>query len=134
VSTGVQVLALRDAPDASLRPGVAPFLLAYKDFGPVGVNASAELDVLPSSGGRDATVQPDLGLGVVVGSGMLRPKLEAAWRNEEGTDAGILAPGLYVRPAESVEVGVSVPWWLERGGENHLGVSALLTWSGGGSK
>ncbi|MCY1021766.1 hypothetical protein [Pyxidicoccus sp. MSG2] len=133
VSTGAEVLATRDSPDESMRPGLAPFLLAYKDVGPVGLNASAELDLLPASGGRDGTVQPDLSVGVVFGDGALRPMVEAAWRKEQGTNTGIVSPGLYVHPLESVEVGVSVPWRLQRGGESRLGVSALLTWSGGGS-
>jgi hypothetical protein len=133
VSAGAEVLALRDGPDATMRPGVAPFLLAYKDFGAVGLNASARADVLPESGGRDGTLRPDLGLGLVVGSGVLRPMVEAAWRNEQGTETGILAPGLYVRPSKSVEVGVSVPWRNPSVGDSSLGVSALLTWSGGGS-
>jgi hypothetical protein len=134
VSAGAEVLALRDSPEESMRPGVAPFLLAYKDLGPVGLNASAEVDLLPSSGGRDGTVHPDLSVGVVLGDGVLRPMAEAAWRNEQGTNTGILAPGLYVHPAKSVEVGVSVPWRVQSGGESSLGVSALLTWSGGGSE
>jgi hypothetical protein len=125
VSAGAEVMALRDSPEESMRPGVAPFLLAYKDLGPVGLNASAAVDLLPSSGGRDGTVHPDLGVGVVLGDGLLRPMAEAAWRNEQGTNIGILAPGLYVRPAKSVEVGVSVPWRVQSGGESSLGVSAL---------
>ncbi|WP_205525906.1 hypothetical protein [Pyxidicoccus trucidator] len=133
VSVGAEMLAQRDTPEDSLRPGVAPYLLAYKDLGPVGLNASAQAELLPSSGGRDGTVQPDLGLAMELGDGVLRPTLEAAFRNEQGSDTGILAPGLYVRPTESVDVGVSVPWRLMSGGERSLGVSALLTWSGGGS-
>ena len=133
VSAGAMVMALRDSPEESMRPGVAPFVLAYKDLGPVGLNASAGVELLPSSDGRDGTVHPNLGLAAVLGDGLLRPKAEAAFRNEQGTNTGILAPGLYVRPAESVEVGVSVPWRLQSGGESSLGVSALLTWSGGGS-
>ncbi|QSQ24798.1 hypothetical protein JY651_07605 [Pyxidicoccus parkwayensis] len=133
VSTGAKVLALRDSPAASMRPGVSPFMLAYKELGPVGINVSVAADLLPSSGGRDATVHPDLGLGAVVGDGVLRPKVEAAFRNEQGTNTGIFAPGLYVNPVESLEVGVSMPWRLKSDGENSLGVSALVTWSGGSS-
>lgn len=134
VSAGAEVLALRDSPEESMRPGVSPFVLAYKDLGPVGLNATAGVELLPSSGGRDGTVHPDLGVGMVLGDGLLRPMAEAAWRNEQGNNIGILAPGLYVRPAKAVEVGVSVPWRLQSGGESSVGVSALLTWSGGGSQ
>lgn len=132
VSAGAEVLATRDAPGTSLRPGVSPFLLAYKDFGRVGVNASAGLELLPDSGDRDGTVHPDLGMAVLLDAGAVRPMFEAAWRNEQGTNTGILSPGLLVEPVKSLQVGVSVPVRLGSDGPQSVGVGAMLIWSGGG--
>lgn len=133
VSAGAEVLATRDEPGTPLRPGVSPFLLAYKDFGRLGVNASAGAELLPASDGRDGELHPDLGVALVMDAGAVRPMFEAAWRNEQGTDTGILAPGILVQPAESVQVGLSVPWRLGSDGQRSVGVGAMLTWNGGGS-
>ncbi len=133
VSAGAEVLATRDEPGTSLRPGVSPFLLAYKDFGRIGVNASAGAELLPASGDRDGTVHPDLGMAVLLDAGAVRPMFEAAWRNEQGTNTGILSPGLLIEPAKSLQVGLSVPVRLGSDGQESVGVGAMLTWNGGGS-
>jgi hypothetical protein len=132
VSAGAEVLATRDAPGTSLRPGVSPFLLAYKDFGRVGVNASAGAELLPASGDRDGTVRPDLGMAVVLDAGAVRPMFEAAFRNEQGTNTGILSPGFLIEPTKSLQVGLSAPIRLGDDGQNSVGVGAMLTWNGGG--
>jgi hypothetical protein len=52
--------------------------------------------------------------------------------NEEGTNTGIIAPGVYLRPSKALEIGVAAPYRMQRDGDDTLGLSALLTWSEGG--
>jgi hypothetical protein len=127
---GVGVLGERDA--LGMRPGVAPFLRAYKNLGPVGLNVQLRAEGMPASGGRDSELQPDLSAGAALGVGILRPMVEAAYRDEQGQTTRMLAPGLLLHPSDTIEFGVSAPArWMEDGGRS-LGVMAMLTLQAGG--
>ena len=132
LTAGVGVLTTRDPVDGGMRPGVAPYLLAYKDLGPLGLNLQLRAAGLPASGGRESELQPDLAVGAALGAGLLRPMVEAALRDEGGERTRLLAPGLLLRPSEALEFGVSTPARWMANGDRSLGVMAMLTVQAGG--
>lgn len=133
LTAGVGVLTTRDPVDGGLRPGIAPYLLAYKELGPLGLNLQLRAEGLPASGGRESELQPDLALGAALGAGLLRPVVEAGLRDEGGERTRLLAPGLLLRPSEAVEFGVSAPARWMANGDRSLGVMAMLTLQAGGN-
>jgi hypothetical protein len=133
LSLGLDVEATRDVTDDRFRPGFAPYLLAYQDVGPLGFNLQLKAEELPGVRGLGHELHPDFAVGAVLALGVLRPVLEAGWRDEDGESTVLVAPGLLARPVKSLEFGVSVPWRRHAGGARDVGVMGMLTWQGGGA-
>ncbi|WP_415835732.1 hypothetical protein, partial [Corallococcus soli] len=133
LSVGLDLLATRDRVDDRFRPGFEPYLLAYQDVGPLGFNLQLKAEELPGVRGLGGALHPDFAAGAVLALGPLRPTVEAAWRDEDGTSTVLLAPGLLAHPVESLELGVAVPWRLHTGGARDVGVMGMLIWQGGGT-
>ncbi|RKG75399.1 hypothetical protein [Corallococcus terminator] len=133
LSVGMDLLATRDAVDDRFRPGFEPYLLAYQDVGPLGFNLQLKAQQLPGVRGLDGALHPDFAAGAVLELGPLRPMVEAAWRDEDGTSTVLLAPGLLAHPSKSLELGVAVPWRLHADGARDVGVMGMLIWQGGGA-
>ncbi|WP_233583482.1 hypothetical protein, partial [Corallococcus sp. CA053C] len=133
LSVGMELLATRDDVDDRFRPGFEPYLLAYQDVGPLGFNLQLKAEELPGVRGLDGELHPDLAAGAVLELGPLRPTVEAAWRDEDGTSTVLLAPGMQAHLAKSLELGVAVPWRLHADGARDVGVMGMLIWQGGGA-
>jgi hypothetical protein len=105
-----------------------PFFVVYRQFGEIGFNASAGLEVKNFLNGEKTELEGDIALAAFRKVGPFVPLIELGLQVEEEKTELRLAPGLYWHPRwMKPEIGVSFPIGMTPATPN-FGAWLLITW------